>query len=145
VRAEVLPAVAVPQGIAALVAMNSEATFGENITLMQAALGRVSSAEVTRAVRSTTMDGRDVREGQAIAVIDGRLAVVEDSLDAAVLAAVATMTEGRASPLVTLYYGEGADEAAAEALAASLRSTHDCDVEVVPGGQPHYPYLIGVE
>jgi hypothetical protein len=145
VRAEVLPAVAVPQGIAALVAMNSEATFEENITLMQAALGRVSSAEVTRAVRSTTMDGRDVREGQAIAVIDGRLAVVEDSLDAAVLAAVATMTEGRASPLVTLYYGEGADEAAAEALAASLRSTHDCDVEVVPGGQPHYPYLIGVE
>ena len=55
------------------------------------------------------------------------------------------MIEGRAAPLVTLYAGEGEDAATAEAIADALRREFEFEVEVVVGGQPHYPYLIGVE
>ena len=55
------------------------------------------------------------------------------------------MIEGRDEPLVTLYAGEGEDEASAAALAAALRAEFGIEIEVVAGGQPHYPYLIGVE
>ena len=59
--------------------------------------------------------------------------------------AVARMIEGRDEPLVTLYYGDGEDAGAAEALAERLRDEFGCEVETIEGGQPHYPYLIGVE
>jgi DAK2 domain fusion protein YloV len=145
IRAEVLPALAVPQGVAALIAMNSESTFDENLASMRSALARVTSAQVTRAVRKTTIDGRAVREGQAIALVDDVLAAVDDDLAAAVRSAVSSMIAGRDAPLVTLYYGDAVDADAAQALAGELRAAFACDVEVVAGGQPHYPYLIGVE
>ena len=47
--------------------------------------------------------------------------------------------------MVTLYAGEGEDEASANAIADSLRDGLRVEVEVIMGGQPHYPYLIGVE
>ena len=55
------------------------------------------------------------------------------------------MVEGRDAPLVTLYVGEGEDAEAAEAIADALRTEFGAEVELVAGGQPHYPYLIGVE
>jgi DAK2 domain fusion protein YloV len=144
-RIAVVPTRSVPQGVAALVALNIEAPFDDNVAAMQRAAEAIASAEVTRAVRTATVDGHGVREGQAIAMIDGRLDVVEESIEAAVRAAAARMVAGRTSPLITLYRGEGADVAGAEALADELRSAHGCEVEVVDGGQPHYPYFIGVD
>ncbi len=141
----VLPAFSVPQGVAALVAMNTDLSFDENIAAMEAAMAHLATAEVTRAVRATTIGGRTVAAGQAIGIIDGRLEIAEESIERAVLSAVARMVVGRDAPLVSLYYGEGADEASAEALASDLRAEHGCEVEVLRGGQPHYAYLIGVD
>ncbi|MBF6599896.1 MAG: DAK2 domain-containing protein [Dehalococcoidia bacterium] len=145
VRADVLPARSVPQGVAALVALNGEAPADAAIAAMMEAIDAVSSAEVTRAVRTTNVDGRAVRARQAIALVDGVLAAVEDEIGAAARAAVARMIAGRRDALVTLYRGADVDQASAEALAAQLREAHGCEVEVVRGGQPQYPYLIGVE
>jgi dihydroxyacetone kinase-like predicted kinase len=55
------------------------------------------------------------------------------------------MIDGREAPLVTLYAGEGEDEAASASLAERLRQRFGVEVEVIAGGQPHYPYLVGVE
>jgi dihydroxyacetone kinase-like predicted kinase len=62
-----------------------------------------------------------------------------------VYACVERMVDGRDAPLVTLYAGEGEEDASAQAVADHLRSAFGAEVEVVMGGQPHYPYLIGVE
>ena len=146
-RAEVsvLPALSIPAGIAALVALNPEEPFESNVSSMEKAVEAISSAEITRAVRTTTIEGRAIREGQAIGIIDGELTIVEDDIDDAASAAVRKMIGGRDIPLVTLYYGEEIDEARAGALADEIRATHSCEVEVVRGGQPQYAYLIGVE
>jgi uncharacterized protein len=58
---------------------------------------------------------------------------------------VRAMLEGSDEPLVTLYAGEDADPAATQALAATLREEFGAEVEVIDAGQPHYPYVIGVE
>jgi dihydroxyacetone kinase-like predicted kinase len=112
---------------------------------MEQAVAGIATAEITRAVRTTTIDSRAIREGQAIGIIDGELSVAEDGMEAAVHAAIAQMVAGRDAPLVTLYYGDEIDEGQAEALAAGIRGRHACEVEVVRGGQPQYAYLIGVE
>ena len=142
---EVIPTTSVPEGVAALVALNTEAPFEDAVAAMLEASHGVGSAEVTRAARATRICGVDVAPGQPIAIVDGDLAVSAGSIGEAVRDAVATMIEGRDGPLVTLYYGEGEDVGSAEAIAERLRDEFGCEIETVDGGQPHYPYLIGVE
>jgi dihydroxyacetone kinase-like predicted kinase len=141
----VVPALSVPAGVAALVALNAEEPFDANVRAMEQAVAGIAAAEITHAVRTTTIDGRAIREGQAIGIVDGDLTVAEDSIEAAVHAAIGQMVARREAPLVTLYYGEEIDEAQAEAVANDIRARHACEVEVVRGGQPQYAYLIGVE
>ena len=64
----------------------------------------------------------------------------------AVRSCVGRMLEGRDGAIVTLYAGEGRrPRAEAESLRSRCARRTTCDVEVAEGGQPHYPYLIGVE
>jgi uncharacterized protein len=145
VMAHVIETKSLPQGIAALVALNTEATFEENVDAMEQAAANVRHAEVTLAARATKLHGIEIAEGQPIGIIDGDLQVAESTVADAVRACVARMVEGRDAPLVTLYAGEGEGEGAAQSLAEDLRSAFGAEVEVVMAGQPHYPYLIGVE
>jgi DAK2 domain fusion protein YloV len=145
IRAHAVPSASIPQGVAALVAANPEATFDENVAAMEEAIASVRSGEVTLAARATRLRGIDVREGQPIALVDGELYDAAETIADATAAAVRHMATGRDGAIVTLYAGEGVGHADAEALAESLRAELGVEVEVVDGGQPHYAYLIGVE
>jgi hypothetical protein len=145
VRAHVIETRSVPEGIAALIALNTEATYDENVDAMQEAAANVRHAEVTLAARATKLHGIAISKGQPIGIVDGDLQVAEATIAAAVRSCVERMTLGRDAPLVTLYAGEGETESSAQAIAGDLRSAFGAEVELVMGGQPHYPYLIGVE
>ena len=141
----VVPSVSVPQGIAAMLAFNPDLTGEENAEAMRGALDSVRSGEVTTAVRSTTIDGVDVEEGQAIAILDGGLAAAAASPNDA-LAAMLDAAELDDGALVTLFYGaELAGETAEEAAAAIGARPGGIEVEVHEGGQPHYHYLVSIE
>jgi dihydroxyacetone kinase-like predicted kinase len=144
-RVHVIETRSVPQGVAALIAHNSEQPFEENVAAMTAAASAVRTAEITRAARATTVNGVTVAEGQPIGIIDGELAVADASVAAAALACARRMHDAGDATLLTLYTGEGEDASSAEALAAAIRAELDVEVEVVESGQPHYPYLIGLE
>jgi hypothetical protein len=145
VRAHVIETRSVPQGIAALVALNTEAAFEENVEAMEAAAANVRHAEVTLAARATKLHGMQISRGQPIGIVDGDLQVARATVADAVHACVERMIEGRDTALVTLYAGEGEDDASAQAIADRLRAGFGVEVEVVMGGQPHYPYVIGIE
>ncbi|MEX1255192.1 MAG: DAK2 domain-containing protein [Dehalococcoidia bacterium] len=144
-RVAVVPTRSVPQGIAAVLALSPDLPFESTVEAMERALTSVRSAEVTRAVRATTLDGRRVAMGQAIAIVDGKLEVVADDLDSAVQACVEAMRSPESS-LLTIYAGRDVREEDAEALAVSLRERYpDLEVDLVRGEQPHYPYLLSLE
>ena len=140
----VLPTKSIPQGVAALIAMNAEAPLDDNIAAMQEAIAAVRTGEVTHAARATKIHGLEISQGQPIGLVDGDLKVAAATIAEAVQQCVALLIEGRDAPLVTLYAGEGEDEASSAAIADALRAD-GIEVELVAGGQPHYPYLIGVE
>jgi dihydroxyacetone kinase-like predicted kinase len=144
-RVAVVATRSIPQGVAALVALNTEAPFDDNVAAMNDAMTSVTTAEITHAARATKIHGIDVREGQPIGLIEGDLAVAADTVAGAVRECVEKIVTTREASLVTLYFGEGETPASAAAIAADLRARHNVDVEVVDGGQPHYPYLVGVE
>ena len=141
----VVPSRNVAQGMAAMLAFNPDLDGEENAEAMRSALDSVRSGEITTAVRSTTIDGVDVEEGQAIAILDGGLAAAAASPNDA-LTAMLDAAELDDGALVTLFYGAGlAGETAEEAAAAIGARPGDIEVEVHEGGQPHYHYLVSIE
>ncbi len=144
-RLEVVPTRSVPQGIAALLALNPDADLASNLEAMEAARQGVRTVEVCRAVRSTSIGGVKVGQGQIIAVVDDELELAADTAEEAVKAALVGLPMDAAS-LVTLYYGADTSRPEAEALAEELRQLYPRhEVEVVLGGQPHYNYIVSLE
>ena len=140
-----IPSRTVPQGITALLAFNPEAAADENAEAMHAALGQVQTIEITISVRDTTLEGMSVRQGQFMGLVDHKLAAVHDELPLTLHATLDSIDLPPGS-LITLYYGEMVSEEEAEAIAQAVQERPDApEVEVVPGGQPHYHYIASVE
>ena len=122
-----------PQGIAALLAMNPEEGLDENAHAMEEGRQLVRTVEVTRAVRSTSISGVKVQAGQCIAIVDDELKLSAASPEQAALQALEALAGGGTS-LVTLYYGADTDEIHAKALAEHLcERLTGYEVEVVFG------------
>ncbi len=144
-RLVVVPTQTLPQGVAALMAFNYEADLEANAEAMERAAEQVRTIEVTRAIRAARVDGLQVREGDAIALVDGRLVSTGAELDGVVFAALAAGGIEQAE-LVTIYFGEGSSRQEADSLATRIEEQWPGrTVEVVDGGQPHYPYIISLE
>jgi hypothetical protein len=134
-----------PQGVAALLAFSPDMDLDVNAEAMKDASNTVHTVEVTRAIRSTRVGGLRIREGQAIAVVDGELKVALKTPAEAVKASLHHLPLDEVS-LITLYYGDDTSEADVHALARELRRLHPHhDIEVVFGGQPHYSYIVSAE
>lgn len=144
-RLVVVPTQTIPQGVAALMAYNYEADVETNAASMRRASDQIRTVEVTRAVRDAKVDGVQVEAGDAIALVDGKLVTTGRTLEEVTLTALAHAGVERAE-LVTVYFGEGASRESAMALGAEVEGRWpNCAVELVDGGQPHYPFIISVE
>jgi hypothetical protein len=144
-RLRVVETRSLPQGIAALLALNQDADLEANVAAMEEARHGVRTVEVCRAVRSTSVGGVKVREGQVIAVVDDELKLAAETAEEGVLQALEGL-EAEGASLVTLYYGADTKQAIAESLGERVRETFPrYEVEVVHGGQPHYNYIVSVE
>jgi DAK2 domain fusion protein YloV len=141
----VIPSRSIPQGIAALLAINSQADFETNVVSMTNALEDIEVGEVTSATRSVTINGVDVADGQIIGLHDGELKVAGTTVEEVVQALLEELDTAERE-IVTLYYGEDVDESEANALADRLaQNWPDQEIEVVAGNQPHYYYFLSVE
>ena len=143
-----LPTKTIPQGIAACMAFSSDASAEENEANMREAFAGVVSGAVTYAVRDTKFDGNKISEGDIIALMNNHLCAAGASVEDVTCELVSKMIDEKKDPYcsVTLYYGEGTDEAAAEALAARLTEKFpDAEFLAQCGGQPLYYYYIAVQ
>jgi dihydroxyacetone kinase-like predicted kinase len=112
---------------------------------MTNALGEVETGEITTATRSVRLNSVEVNEGQIIGLKNGNLHVAGDSVEEVALALLEAM-DPEEREIVTLYYGNGVSEEAAAALGECVREDWpDLEVEVIPGGQEHYHYILSVE
>ena len=141
----VVPTRSVPEGIGAVLAFDPETEPEENRVKMTAAAELIKTGEVTYAVRATRMNGLDVKEGDVIGIADREIRVAGQEAQDVVLRLLDSMI-GAEDSLVTLYYGDMVEAQDAEDLLAETAERFDSlDVEMYPGGQPLYYYLISVE
>lgn len=141
----VIPTKTVPQGITALINFMPDNTAEENAKHMTEELANVKSGQVTYAVRDTLIDGKSIRQGDYMGIGDGSILSVGSDMQKVTKEMVSEMID-EDSAIISVYYGEEVEQAAAEKLGAELEEQYsDCEVEVHFGGQPIYYYVISVE
>ena len=140
----VLETTSIPEGIAALSAYDPQADASENLAAMQAETSELAVGEVTQAVRNTKVEGREISEGDFIAISGGKI------VSAAATPAVAAceLLDEIISPeheLLTLFAGEPADAETTEKLLLWLAENHPhIEAETHDGGQPLYHYYLSL-
>jgi DAK2 domain fusion protein YloV len=141
----VVPTKTVPQGISALLAFNYQADIETNAERMTLAAGEIQTIEVTRAVRSTQINGIDVTEGDVIGLLDDHLvAAGQDHTD--VVIDVLSRTSTDEYEVAAIYYGQGATLEEADALADEIVERYpNLEIEVHEGGQAHYRFILSLE
>jgi len=141
----VIPSKTVPQGITAIINFAPDLSPEENKESMIEEMSRVKTAQITYAVRNTTIDDKEIKEGDIMGIADKGIAAVGQDVEETALETLKTMLDDE-SELVTIYYGADVDEARAEEFQARVEELCEgCDVDLQFGGQPIYYYLISVE
>ena len=141
----VVPSKTVPQGLAAMLSLNPDEELDSVAERMTRALSAVKTGEITVAVRNVEIDGVIVKEGQVIALLDGKLVFSTGSVEEGCLGLL-EKAEADKHELITLYYGQEMPRAEANRIADVIREKYsDQEVEVQDGGQSHYQFIISVE
>ncbi len=140
----VLPSKTIPQGLTACIMYNPEVEVEDNLAEMEEGIETVKSGEVTYAIKDTNFEGKEIKKGQFMGIYGKSIEVTsEDCLDATKKLMDIMLDDD--SELVTLIYGEDADEQQAQEIADYIEENSDAEVTVRSGGQPVYPFIIGVE
>ena len=141
----VIPSKTVPQGITALINFMPDSTPEENAARMTEELSSVKTGQVTYAVRDTFIDDKAIKQGDYMGMGDSAILSVGKDMQDVVKDMVSQLVEEE-SAIISVYYGQEIEEAAAQVLGEELGEQYpQCEVEVHYGGQPIYYYLISVE
>ena len=112
----VVPTRTVPQGLAAMLSLIPDGELDSVAEKMTKALSAVKTGEVTIATRTVEIDGVSVKDGQVIALLDGKLVISAESVEQGVMELL-EKAEADQHELVSLYYGEGMTHAEANRIA----------------------------
>ena len=142
----VIPTKTVPQGITAMMNVDFEAPDADSIAdAMNASLSTVTTAQITYAARNSDFDGFDIKEGDYLALEEGKLFGTDSSLDVLLEKLAADAVE-RSAGFISLYFGEDVSEEEAQKAAQVFADRcPDAEVAVLSGGQPVYYYIISME
>ncbi len=141
----VIPTKNIPQGITAMINYIDGNSAEENEAAMTEAVQQIRSGQVTYAVRDTSIDGKEIKQGDIMGLSDKTIEVVGGDVKETTLLLIDALKDEE-TELVTLYYGaESSEEEAQEIAAAVCEKYEEIEVEVEYGGQPIYYYFISVE
>ena len=141
----VIPTKTVPQGITAMINYLPDLSAEENLEAMTESISMVKTGQVTYAVRDTKIDDKEIHEGNIMGIGDSGILAVGEDIEATTIEMFKEIVDDM-SEIISIYYGEGVDEEAANALGEKVSELFPgCDVEVHLGGQPIYYYVVSVE
>lgn len=142
----IVPTRTIPQGMSAMLSFDPELTAESNRDIMMSAAKQVATGQVTFAARNSEFGHQKIKEGEIIALENGKLTITERTPARAVVKLAKSMINHETS-FVTLIYGADVSEKEAQEAyeAINVRYGHKVDVSLVNGGQPIYYFVLSVE
>jgi DAK2 domain fusion protein YloV len=133
------------EGVAAALAFLPDLPAEKNAVAMERARRGVRTAEVTIAVRDAQVDGVSVSSGTVLGIVDEKVLVQASELIHGVLQSLAAL-EASTAEVISIYVGEGVSPADLDRVRERVQAVYPSQrVEILPGGQPHYPYILACE
>ncbi len=142
----VVPTRGISEGFAALVAYDPEADIEANAAALAESADAVTAGEITRAVRDSSCDLGPIAEGDWLGISRSGIDAVEKTLADAATALLEKLIDDDSHEIITLIEGEGSSVGDTRRITQWLADNHPhITAEVHSGGQPLYPYFIGIE
>ena len=134
-----------PEAITAMITFDEDMSADEILDNMNEAISEVKTGEVTFAVRDTTIDGKEIKKGNYLAISSSKILASSADLNETTMAMIDELIDEDTS-LVTLYLGEDAQKALADDLIEKLEEKYpDVDFEAIESKQALYYYIISLE
>lgn len=134
-----------PEAITAMITFDEDMSADEILDNMNEAISEVKTGEVTFAVRDTTIDGKEIKKGNYLAISSSKILASSADLNETTMAMIDELIDEDTS-LVTLYLGEDAEKALADDLIEKLEEKYpDVDFEAIESKQALYYYIISLE
>ena len=112
---------------------------------MKSALKNVKSGEITFSIRDSEINGLKLKKDDFIGIFEKEIVVDNKDKVSATLGLIDKMLDEECS-LVTLIYGQDVTQEEVGQVRKSFRENHpDLDLDIRPGKQPVYSFIIGVE
>lgn len=143
----VIESKSIPQCISAMMSFNAKRSADTNTKNMIKAIGKVSSAQLTYAVRDTEIDGMTIKKDDILGMIEGKITSVGKDIDDVLNNVVSEMVD-EDTEFITVYYGKDVKKPQADRMLRALEAKYESDeieVSFKKGGQPLYYYIVSVE
>jgi DAK2 domain fusion protein YloV len=141
----VIPTRSMPQGISAALSFNSDLDLDENVDNMNKAMDLIKTGEVTKAVRDANLYVGEIKKGAYIGLGDGKVMVIAESLNDAVIDLVRDLIKG-GEEVITFYFGDGVTQENNKEIQSRILELYPgMEIEFHNGGQPFYPYIFAIE
>ena len=137
----------IPQCISAMMSFNAKRSADTNTKNMTKAIGKVSSAQLTYAVRDTEIDGMTIKKDDILGMVEGKITSVGKDIDDVLNNVISEMTD-EDTEFITVYYGKEIKKPQADRMLRALETKYESDeieVSFKKGGQPLYYYIVSVE
>ncbi|MCY6356723.1 DAK2 domain-containing protein [Clostridium sp. ZS2-4] len=141
----VIPTKTIPQGITAVTVFNPDSTINENIDAMKSVIESVRTGSVTYAVRDTEIDGKGIKEGNILGLVEGKISEVGKDIFEVCDIVISNMIMEE-SELVTIFYGKDCHTEKVEEFVVKLEEKYpEIDIQCYSGEQPLYYFIVSVE
>lgn len=142
----VIPTKTIPQGITAMMNVDFDCEDVQTLTdAMTGCLDSVSTAQITYAARDSSFDNFAIREGDYLALLEGKLFGTDTSIET-LLRKLAETARNQNASFISLYYGDAVQEDEAKQAGQIFEQyCPDADFSILRGGQPVYYYIISFE
>ncbi len=145
-KVSVLQTKTLTQGVSAMLNFSETEDVETNLLNMMKAAEAVHTAQVTFAARDSEAFGQRIKKGQILGMEDGKITLVEDDIVNAAFRTARRLVKKYNGSIITVYYGEETDEVMANLLSERLAERFpNAEINVIPGGQPVYYFIISVE
>lgn len=140
----VVPTKTISQGLTACMMFNPDVDLDANVEEMKDAITRVKSGQVTYSIKSTNIDGVEIKENDFMGISEKKIVCAHESRIDVCKELLDKMVDDD-SAIVTIIVGEDGTNEEAEEISNYIADKYGVDVEIHDGGQPVYSYLLSVE
>ena len=141
----VIPSKTIPQGITAVTMFNPDVSVEENEEKLKEVIKNVATASVTYAVKDTESDGKIIKQGNILGLVEQKICEVGTDMYKVCANIIESMVNDN-SELITIFYGEDCVLTEVEKLISNLEHKYpNLDIQQYNGKQPLYYFIASVE